>query len=934
MIFLMETKCDRTRLEEVSKILKFDACLAVESRGSSGGLTLMWNNKEDVVIYNYSRWHINAQASNNINTQSWLFTGFYGHPVTSKRNSSWQFLKSLKPTNSSPWFCCGDFNEITCQNEKMGGPPRPYKQMETFRSALDWCSLNQVMTFGPKYTWTNNRRGQNFTKELLDRALANPIWLTSPTEIKEKMKRLSVLQEEDRGDQIDSILKLQSEIERHLVEEDLKWKQRAKQHWLKVGDKNTRFYHLHASQRRKTNRISQILDERGLPANEKQHIGSIFSNFFHKLFTTSNPFGIADCLENMPQKVTYKMNEYLGKEYIEVEIKAAIFRMNGLGSPGPDGYPASFYQTNWDLVGRKVSTYALNILNNGGTIEGVNDTYITLIPKIKESKKVTDFRPISLCNVLYKIVAKVISNKLKTVLPNIISPSQTAFVPGRIISDNIVVAYEVLHSMTTRMQGKEGYMAFKLDMSKTYNRVEWEFLTSVMAKLGFNNSLIDLITRCTSSVSYSILLNGEPQPFFKPTRGLRQGDPLSPYLFILCTEALSWSLHKVEKKRSISSVPMGKGPTRISHLFFVDDSLIFCKANSLEWSRLMGILNQYECASGQVLNKEKSSIYFSKNTPEEKNKRAILQIAGVKAIGTYERYLGLPSMVGRKKSAAFHGLINRIWARVTNWKTNCLSIAGKEEMVDIIKSIPISLGNRQDRLGWGGTPNGKFTVKSAYHVHRALQTNLEGASSCNTPQESYWKTIWKMGVPNGVRMFLWRAYNEALPTLNNLFRRKIYESSLCPICQLEEDVCGHVKQPKMFGAKLVDRHPNFVIYKAISDLRLFKATKPINLEEIPTRNTEVAKWRKPTKGKYKLNWDASINDSRGLIGIGAIIRDSYGRVLGTLRARRNMKLSPFAAEAYALMTTVLFSKEAGLSEVHLEGDSLQVVEKLKKPAED
>ncbi|XP_042944732.1 uncharacterized protein LOC122278619 [Carya illinoinensis] len=121
------------------------------------------------------------------------------------------------------------------------------------------------------------------------------------------------------------------------------------------------------------------------------------------------------------------------------------------------------------------------------------------------------------------------------------------------------------------------------------------------------------------------------------------------------------------------------------------------------------------------------------------------------------------------------------------------------------------------------------------------------------------------------------------------------------------------------------RHPNSVIYKAISDLRLFKRAVTI---------TESAKWRKPIEGKYKLNWDASINDSRGLIGIGTIIRDSYGRVLGTLRARRNMKLSPFAAEAYALMIAVLFSKEASFSEVHLEGDSLQVVEKLKKPAED
>ncbi|XP_042954623.1 uncharacterized mitochondrial protein AtMg01250-like [Carya illinoinensis] len=191
-------------------------------------------------------------------------------------------------------------------------------------------------------------------------------------------------------------------------------------------------------------------------------------------------------------------------------------------------------------------------------------------------------------------------------------------------------------------------MAFKLDMSKAYDCVEWSFLAAVMRKLGFSNSWVSLVLKCISSVSYSILLNGEPQGFFMPTRGLRQGDPLSPYLFILCAEALSCLILKADFEGSISSVPMGKGLIKVNHLFFADDSLIFCKANSLEWSRLMRILTQYELASSQKLNKEKSLIYFSKNTPTE-NKSTILQIAGVNAIGSFENTLAFLPWWGKPR---------------------------------------------------------------------------------------------------------------------------------------------------------------------------------------------------------------------------------------------------------------------------------------------
>jgi hypothetical protein len=211
---------------------------------------------------------------------------------------------------------------------------------------------------------------------------------------------------------------------------------------------------------------------------------------------------------------------------------------------------------------------------------------IVLIPKKKPSLRVTEFRPISLCNVIYKIVSKVLANRLKRILPHIISPNQSAFVAGRHITDNILVAYETMHTMSSVLKGKGGFMALKLDMSKAYDRVEWTFLEGVMRRMGFEGSWIRLIMNCITSVSYSVLLNGDPYGYILPTRGIRQGDPISPYLFIMCAEALSAMLQAAERCRAITGVPIARGRVRLNHLFFADDSLLFCKANSMEWSRL------------------------------------------------------------------------------------------------------------------------------------------------------------------------------------------------------------------------------------------------------------------------------------------------------------------------------------------------------------
>jgi hypothetical protein len=176
-------------------------------------------------------------------------------------------------------------------------------------------------------------------------------------------------------------------------------------------------------------------------------------------------------------------------------------------------------------VRREVCKAVLEFFNSGYLDPSVNATNIVLIPKIKKPTRVTEYRLISLCNVIYKLIAKVLANRMKKVLANIISLNQSAFIPVRLIIDNTIVAFEALHTMDVKLKGRKGYMTLKLDISKAYDRVEWDYLEAIMLKLGFDERWVPLIMTCVRFVSYSILINGQPYGYLKPSRGIRQGDP-------------------------------------------------------------------------------------------------------------------------------------------------------------------------------------------------------------------------------------------------------------------------------------------------------------------------------------------------------------------------------------------------------------------------
>ncbi|EEE51789.1 hypothetical protein OsJ_33245 [Oryza sativa Japonica Group] len=470
---------------------------------------------------------------------------------------------------------------------------------------------------------------------------------------------------------------------------ELYWRQRANQHWLEKGDRNTKFFHECASERKKRNKIKKLRRDDGEVITDEAGSLSLISEFYKQLFTAGVPLNLDELLQNVPKRVTSTMNDELMKGVTTEEIKKALDSIGDLKAPpGSDGMPALFYKQFWECVGDDIVHEVKDFLGGGEMPDSWNDTVVVLIPKVPNPERIKDLRPISLCNVVYKIASKVLANRLKPLLSEIISPIQIAFVPQRMITDNILLAYELTHFLKTKRRGSVGFAAVKQGMSKAYDRVEWGFLEKMMLKLGFDRNWVFIVMKCVTSVTYRIKVNGEFTEQINPTGGLRQGDPISPYLFFICAEGFSTLLNAAEERGDLSVIKVCQNAPSINHLLFADDSLLLLKTDEGSAACLQNVLSLYERCSGETINKEKSSIMFSRNI-KEVNKQIFMGALDIGVGAWNEKYLGLPVYMGRSKAKTSSYLKERVWKKIQGWKEKLLSRAGKDVLIKAVaQAIP------------------------------------------------------------------------------------------------------------------------------------------------------------------------------------------------------------------------------------------------------
>ncbi|KAB2625745.1 hypothetical protein D8674_017405 [Pyrus ussuriensis x Pyrus communis] len=642
MIFLSETKMKDHRILGVRRRLGYLHGFDVSLIGNSGGLSLWWEDNLEVNIIFSSKHIIDAVMRIKGQTHWSRITGVYGTSYRVEKNLFWDWMVNHFTPTDIPWICGGDFNEFLWDHEKSGGVEVLYNRPRFLEEFLSSSQLLDLGFHGPAFTWRGLRKG-DWVEERLDRVLANEKW-------QQLWPNSHVMHETVLASDHCPIV-LISNIEGQKGRKMFRFEA----YWVSEEEcKNLR---------RKRNKIVKLRAENGNWVDSPSQVRQLAGD---------RTWGsLLDCIN---PSVSTEMNEALTAPVTEEEIKEAAGIMGGLKAPGPDGFQGIFYQTYWEIVREDVSALIRKLIQDVAGTGLINQTHIVLIPKVPNPEFVSQFRPISLCNYSYKILSKILANRLKVLLPKIISPSQNAFVAGRQIQDCIGIAHEMFHYLKGRKARNRFEMGIKLDMQKAYDRVEWDFLDAVMERMGFSRSWRSLISECISSVKFAVLLNGQAGESFAPSRGLRQGDALSPYLFILVGEVLSKLIQGAVDQGRLEGVKMGGSEPVISHLFFADDTLLFLRADMKNCQNLRHLLDKFCVASGQKVNLEKSSMGNA------------LGMAVVINPGTY---LGVPTIWGRSKQRGLAYVKGRVMEKLQGWKQSTLSRAGKEVLIKaIIQAIP------------------------------------------------------------------------------------------------------------------------------------------------------------------------------------------------------------------------------------------------------
>ncbi|KAF7803052.1 reverse transcriptase [Senna tora] len=667
VVILTETRLSGARADSVIPTLGFDSFIKVDAMGFAGGIWVLWHSH----LIN-----VNALGSSfqeihcllKVNNLSFLLTAIYASPSPENRNILWNSLSYFSTLHSVPWLLMGDFNDYSNSSEKFGGRPPDLKRMENFNSFLNNCNLLDLGFVGPLFTWTNCQQDGHIIRTRIDRAQATqswinlfpnskvfhlpiahsdhcpillnsnplllndpkpfrlePFWLHHPTFLQTTAyawsldnnplsSKLSFLKDHLKSWQrsyFDNFFLAKRKINKRLLgiqnslcykncpqllfleknlqtkfksildQEEQMWHAKSRINWLSLGDRNTSFFHASTINRRRRNSFTSTF-----PLKPTPNLPIFNTDFSDSLI--------------LPPPIS--------------EIRSVTFSLPPLKAPGKDGFHVIFFQKSWDIIQHSLFNEINKVFSSSSIPKEWGETLISLIPKIDNASKPSQLRPIGLCSSHYKILAKILANRLKPFLPNLISPFQGAFQKEKHTSDLFISAHEIMHSMN-KSQSKNGWLILKIDLHKAFDTISWSFINSMLSRFNFPSAFINLISSCISSVDYTLLFNGKLSNNFSPKRGIRQGDPLSPYIFILAMEYLNHQILEAISQNQWSPFSFRNSNIKFSHFFFADDILLFSKATVANSLIIKDILTDFSNVSSLDINFSKSKLWFSPSTP-------------------------------------------------------------------------------------------------------------------------------------------------------------------------------------------------------------------------------------------------------------------------------------------------------------------------------
>eukprot|EP00253_Pinus_taeda_P001856 PITA_01856 len=536
---------------------------------------------------------------------------------------------------------------------KQSPPNKPFR-FEAF-----WLRNEGLMEKLEEWWRTSDQRGKNkmHTFQLKLKEMKNKIKKWNKEEfgnIIEEKKRLEQRMEELQ--QMDILEGIQEErikeegmtlnqLEERRKQEEILWKQKSRVQWLREGERNTKFFHKVMVQHRQRNRIFSIKNQEGQRVLQHEEIEKVLVNHFKDILRepqANRSDAIAKISREIPNVVTRDQNLALMRKITMEEVEDIVRNMKRNKAPGPDGYTVEFFQAGWKFLAAEVLEVVEEARINQRIWPRINSTLLTFIPKTNQADQANGFRPIALCNVIYKIVASVVAQRLKLILSSIISPEKTGFVEGRQILDGLVVAQEV------------GELGPKHDLhSEFLYYVEW-------------------------SANNNIQCNKRPQ-----TRG-----PLSPFLFIIAAEGLGRYFKKELRERKIQGLRLWGNQTTVTHQQFVDDIMIYCKATLKEVKRIKKILEIFMEGSGMEVNNDKSITFFFNTVEPVKNH--LTRVMGYQKGDLPTKYLGTMLDSSTLKIGNWKNILEKIMKRLENWTFRALNLAARVVLLKAtIQEIPI-----------------------------------------------------------------------------------------------------------------------------------------------------------------------------------------------------------------------------------------------------